>query len=449
MAIAGSAAANEVETGIGRCAIRKLSWRLVLPLTLGYLVAYIDRVNAGFAALQMNHDLGLSSTVYGVGAGIFFLSYVVFEIPSNLAQARLGGRRWIARIMVSWGIISGLMVFVAGPWSFYGVRLLLGAAEAGFFPGVVLYLTAFFPAEHRARIMALFAVAIPVSSLVGSPVSAALLGLDSALGLHGWQWMFLGEAVPSVLLGIALLWLLPESLAACRFLTAAEKAWIAGRLATDAAGSRVAHGSTWRVMANPYVLVLALALGGSAGVSQALALWQPQMIKAFGLTNMEVGLLNGIPFAIASVAMVMWGRRSDRHGERVRHTILPLALSAVALAVAGFVHGLAPFILVLCLILVGTYAMKGPFWGLAAEWLAGPAAVVGLAQVNSIGNVATFLTSTAIGLIRDATGNFQLALTPLMAVAALGCIALAATARRDRRRAAPFPAAAAPQAGLR
>ncbi|MGI4940628.1 MAG: MFS transporter [Janthinobacterium lividum] len=422
---------------VGRAAIRKLTWRLVLPLTLGYLVAYIDRVNAGFAALQMNHDLGLSGTAFGLGAGLFFLSYVLFEIPSNLLQARVGGRRWIARIMVSWGLCSALMVLVTGPRSFYGVRLLLGAAEAGFFPGVVLYLTGFFPSAYRARIMALFAVAIPVSSLIGSPLSAVLLGLDGALGLHGWQWMFLGEALPSVLLGMTLLWILPESLEAARFLSEAERAWLAGRLTTDAAG-RVAHRSAWQVMGNPYVLVLALALGGSAGVSQALALWQPQMIKAFGLSNTAVGLLNGIPFAIASVAMVLCGRRSDRRGERVWHTVLPLALSAVALAVAGFVHGLVPFILVLCVILVGTYAMKGPFWGLAAEWLAGPAAVVGLAQVNSAGNVATFLTSTAIGMIRDATGSFQLALVPLMLVAALGCLALALTARRDRGRRAPL-----------
>ncbi|MGI4942684.1 MAG: MFS transporter [Janthinobacterium lividum] len=435
--MAGTPAVGDDE--VGRAAIRKLTWRLVPPLTLGYLVAYIDRVNAGFAALQMNHDVGLSSTAFGLGAGLFFLSYVLFEIPSNLAQARFGGRRWIARIMVSWGLCSALMVLVTGPRSFYGVRLLLGAAEAGFFPGVVLYLTGFFPAAHRARIMALFAIAIPVSSLIGSPLSAILLELNGALGLHGWQWMFLGEALPSVLLGAALLWILPESLQAARFLSAEERCWLADRLAADAVG-RVVHRSTWQVMSNPFVLVLALALGGSAGVSQALALWQPQMIKAFGLSNMAVGLLNGIPFAIASVVMVLWGRRSDRRGERVWHTLTPLALSAVALAVAGFVHGLVPFILVLCVILVGTYAMKGPFWGLAAEWLAGPAAVVGLAQVNSAGNVATFLTSTAIGVIRDATGSFQLALVPLMLVAALGCLALALTARRDRgRRPHPLP----------
>jgi MFS family permease len=424
-------ATMEPDAAIEAEVTRKLMLRIVPLLTLGYFLAYIDRVNAGFAALQMNQDVHLSSSQYGLGAGIFFLSYVVFEIPSNLLQARFGARIWIARIMISWGLISGLMVFITGPWSFYGVRLALGAAEAGFFPGVVLYLTQFFPARQRAQIIAMFAVAIPVSSLVGSPISGALLSIDGSAGLRGWQWMFIMEAVPSVLLGIVLLFVLPETPETTRWLSVDQRAWLVRKLASERGGTRVGHASVWQIMINPYVLVLALALGGSAGVSQALALWQPQIIKAFGLSNMEVGLLNGIPFAIASVAMVWWGRRSDQRGERMWHTVAPLALSGFALLAAGFVHNLAPFIIVLCIVLIGTYAMKGPFWGLSAEWLAGPAAVVGLAQVNSMGNVGTFITSTAIGVIRDTTGSFALALLPLVAVAALGCVGLLVVARGD------------------
>ena len=410
---------------------RKLVWRIVPILTLGYFLAYIDRVNSGFAALQMNQDIGLSSSQYGLGAGIFFVSYVLFEIPSNLLQNRLGARIWIARIMISWGLISGLMAFVVGPISFYAVRFGLGAAEAGFFPGVVLYLTQFFPSRQRAQIMSWFAIAIPISSLVGSPISAGLLALDGFAGLRGWQSMYILEAIPSILLGIVILIILPDTPRQARWLSSAEREWLELKLASEQKAARVIHAPIWKIMLNPYVLVLALALGGSAGVSQALALWQPQIIKSFGLSNMTVGLLNGIPFGIASIAMVLWGRRSDAKAERVWHTVLPLALSAIVLGGATFVHELVPFIAVLCLVLIGTYSMKGPFWGLSSEWLAGSAAVVGLAQVNSLGNVATFLTSTAIGVIHDRTQSFGLALLPLVIVAALGCVGLLVVVRRD------------------
>jgi MFS transporter, ACS family, tartrate transporter len=414
--------------------IRKLMWRLVPVLTLGYLIAYVDRINAGLAALQMNQDLGFSGAEYGIGAGLFYLTYVLFEIPSNLAQARFGGPVWLARIMISWGIASALMLLVTDATTFYGVRLLIGAAEAGFLPGAILYLTEFLPARSRGRVMALFAIAIPMSSLVGSPVSTALLSFDGAFGLRGWQWMFLLESIPAILLGIALPFILPANISRAPWLTVQEKSWLVSELASETGTARVLHGGVWRVMIDPNVWVLGLALGGSAGVSQALALWQPQMIKAFGLTNMEVGMLNGIPFAIGAIAMLLWGRHSDRAGERLWHTILPLAFSALALAATAVVHDLVPFILVICLTLIGTYSMKGPFWALSAEWLAGRASIVGLAWVNSIGNAAVFLTSYSIGVVRDATGSFQLALMPLMAVAALGCVGIAIMARSSAAR---------------
>ena len=414
-----------------RALIRRLSWRLAPLLTLGFVVAQIDRANTGIAALQMNHDAGLSSAEFGIGAGLFFVSYVIFEIPSTIIQARVGGPRWLSRIMISWGIASAMMAFVAGPYSFYGVRLLIGAMEAGYFPGVMLYLAAFFPPRHRAATMALFAVSIPLSSVIGSPVSSALLSLEGVLGLHGWQWMFLTEGIPAVALGIAILFLLPSNLSVVSWLSSDEKSWLAAQISAEAVATRVPHSELSRIMFNPYVLMLSLVFSGSVAVGQALSLWQPQIIKEFGLTNMQVGLANALPYLIAAVAMLVWGRRSDRRRERLLHTVLPLGLSAVALASVPFVHELWLFILVLCLTQIGAYALKGPFLGMTSEWLAGPAAVVGFAQVNALGNAAAFVTSTSIGLIREATGSFQLALLPLMSIAALGCIGLVVMARRD------------------
>jgi MFS transporter, ACS family, tartrate transporter len=414
-----------VKSAIEIAVMRKITWRLVPFLMLAYFIAFVDRVNAGFAALQMNQDIGLTKAAFGLGAGLFYVTYLLCEVPSNLAMEKVGARLWIARIMISWGLVSGLMAFVVGPYSFYAVRLLLGAAEAGFFPGVILYLTYWFPAEYRGRIIALFMVAIPVSSLIGSPISAALLATDGMMGLRGWQWMFIIEAVPAVLLGFATLFVLPDRPAKAPWLAEEERDWLAGRLATETSGARTKqHMSVWQVMTNKYVLVLALVYAGSSGVSQALSLWQPQMIKSFGLTNMEVGLLNGIPFALASVGMVLWGRRSDRVRERVWHTALPLGLSAAALASASLATSVTPFIVILCLTLIGTYALKGPFWGLSSEWLAGTAAAAGIAQINALGNFAGFIDSFLIGAIQGATGSYALALLPLVLIAAVGTVAV-------------------------
>ena len=414
-------AKSAMETAV----IRTITWRLVPFLMLAYFIAFVDRVNAGFAALQMNQDIGLSQSAFGLGAGIFYISYVLCEVPSNLALEKVGARLWIARIMVTWGLVSAMMALVVGPYSFYAVRFLLGAAEAGFFPGVILYLTYWFPAEYRGRIVALFMVAIPLSSLIGSPISALLLQTDGWMGLHGWQWMFIIEAIPAVLLGIACLVVLPNGPAQARWLEPEQRAWLLDKLAGEKVLARTAPHMTLRaIMTNKYVLTLALVYAGSAGVSQALSLWQPQMLKSFGLTTMQVGLLNGIPFAVASVAMIWWGRRSDRVRERVWHTALPLGLSALALGSAFAATSVAPFIVILCLILVGTYALKGPFFALSSEWLAGTAAAAGLAQINALGNLSGFVDSYLIGAIRDATGSFALALLPLVLIAAVGCVAV-------------------------
>jgi sugar phosphate permease len=422
------------DQAFARATLRKISWRLLPFLLAAYLVAYIDRVNIGFASIGMGHDLGLTKSMIGLGGGLFFISYALFEVPSNLALERFGASTWIARIMISWGVVSAAMVFVTGPQSMYAVRFLLGAAEAGFFPGVILYLTYWFPAEQRARIVGIFMVAIPVSSFVGSPISGLVLGMDGVLGLHGWQWVFLIEAAPAVILGVVAFFWLTDKPADARWLTPPERAWITGRLEAERTrASRVSTGSMWRVLGNPYVLVLALVYAGSSTASSALSIWQPQIIKSFGLTNFETGLLNSVPFGVAALLMILWGRNSDRTGERVWHSSIPCMLIAAGLFAGVFVTSLLPTILLLCVVITGTYAAKGPFWALATEWLSVPNAAAGIAQINALGTVSGFAGTYLIGAIKDATGSYPLALTPIMGLAAIAAVAVLIVGRNQPR----------------
>jgi MFS transporter, ACS family, tartrate transporter len=402
----------------------KIAWRLVPFLMLCYFIAFVDRVNAGFAALQMNPDIGLTQAAFGLGAGLFYVTYVLFEIPSNLAMKKVGPRLWIARILVSWGLVAGAMAFVTGPYSFYAMRLLLGAAEAGFFPGVILYLTYWFPRAYRARIIAVFMVAIPVSSFIGSPISASLLQIDGVLGLRGWQWMFILEAVPAVLLGIATVFVLPDRPSSARFLSPGERDLVVRALDSEADNDKTTtrHTSLWAIMSDKYVLAASFIYAGASGASQCLSVWQPQIIKSFGLTNMETGLLNSIPFGIASVLMIIWGRTSDRTGERIWHTAIPLALLAASLVAALATASLTPTILILCVAVTATYIVKGPFWALSTEWLSAGSAAAGIAEINAIGNIGGFIGTWLLGVIKDATGSYPMGLLPLAAISAVGCL---------------------------
>ncbi len=414
--------------------MRKITLRIVPFLMICYFVAFVDRVNAGFAALQMNKDIGLSASVFGLGGGLFFIAYVICEVPSNLAMEKVGARLWIARIMITWGIVSGLMALVVGPWSFYAVRILLGAAEAGFFPGVILYLTYWFPSEYRGRVIAVFMVAIPLSSFLGSPISAALLQTDGMMGLRGWQWLFILEAVPAVLLGILALWLLPNGPERARWLAPNERDWLRGKLAAEAARMRPKkHLSLWKALWTPQVLILALVYSGASATSNALSLWQPQILKSYGLSNLQTGLFNAIPFGVASVVMILWGRRSDRSGERVWNTAVPLAVVAISLLSSILFTSLAPMVIILTLALTGTYAIKGPFWALSTEWLAGTAAAAGIAQVNALANLGAFGGSWLLGTIKDATGSYPLALLPLVVLSAAGAVAVVLIGRGQPR----------------
>ena len=350
-------ARSELETST----IRAISWRLIPFLVLAYFFSYLDRVNLGFAALTMNAELKFSPTVFAWGAGIFFIGYFIFEVPSNLALEKFGASRWIARIMVTWGIISALMALVSGVWSFYGLRFLLGVAEAGFFPGIILYLTYWYPAEYRARFLAAFAVAVPVSSVIGAPISGLLLGLDGVMGFKGWQWLFIIEGIPSVLLGIVTWFYLTDRPAKADWLTAEQKAWLSAKLESEIAAKQAAeHLTLGQALSSPKVITLSLIYFGFVGALYGMQFWLPQIIKAFGFTNAQTGFVAAVPYLFGTVAMILWARHSDATRERVAHVGLPLLLTAVALGICGYMDN--PYVTMVALI-VAAIGIFGTFCG--------------------------------------------------------------------------------------
>jgi len=415
--------------------MRRVSWRLMPFLMMAYLLCYIDRVNVGFASLQMNKAVGIDPKIYGLGAGIFFIGYFILEVPSNLALERFGARKWIARIMLTWGAVSAAFALIGGPISFLVLRFLLGAAEAGFFPGVILYLTYWYPAEYRAKIVGIFMVAIPVAGLIGSPISGAILGMDGILDLGGWQWIFILEAVPTLVLGVVAYTCLTDKPEQATWLAPDQRAWLIAKLEGERRRApRLQHASVWKVMTNKYVLIMALVYAGASGASTSLALWMPQLVKSFGLTNFNTGLVTAVPFGIAAVWMILWGRSSDRTGERVWHNALPLAWMVLAMLGTFFVIGNLPLtITLLTLIAAGTYASKGPFWALSSEWLGPTVAAAGLAQINALGNLSAFFFNYMIGWIKDETGSFPMAMLPIAAVATIGTICVLVIGRNQPR----------------
>jgi MFS family permease len=326
------------------------------------------------------------------------------------------------------------MALVTGPRSLYLLRLLLGAAEAGFFPGVILYLTFWFPPAYRARVVAWFSVAIPLSSIIGSPISGYLLELDGLFGLRGWQLLFLLEGIPAVVLGILALLVLPSLPKNAKWLPAEEKVWLENEMHAQEKSVEDRHIPLRKLLVSKKILILSLVYASTAAISQGLSLWQPQMIKSFGLTNTQVGWINAIPFAVAVIGMIVWGRISDRRGERVRATVLPIALSALALAFVPLAVSLPLFMVVVSVVLVGTYAAKGPFWGLSTEWMSKREAVAGVAMVNALGSLAAFGGNWVIGAINDQTGSFALSMIPLMILAAVSVTTLLLAARSERNR---------------
>ena len=349
---------------IGAATMRRVSMRLVPFLMICYIIAYIDRVNAGFAALQMNQHLGLTAAMFGFGATLFYIAYTVFEVPSNVLMAKVGPRLWIARIMLTWGLCGIAAAFATGPYSFYTTRFLLGAAEAGFFPGAVFYLTLWFPIAYRSRVMAAFGVAVPLSVFVGSPISGALLHLDGMLNLRGWQWLFIMESIPAILLGLGAFFMLPDRPAEAKWLTPEQRDWLTRQLEAEQHVKKpVGHMSLWQVLTNKYVLLLGVVYAGASATSNSLSLWMPQILKSFQLSNLETSLLGAIPYGLACVAMIIWSRRADRSGERVWNTALPLALTAASLAAMSLGGSVWIMLALLSLALVGELLDQGAILG--------------------------------------------------------------------------------------
>jgi len=408
-------------------------------LFLLYVVAYLDRINVGFGILQMRSQLGLSDRVYGRAAGIFFAGYFLFQLPSNLALERFGVRRWISGLMLVWGVISCLMILVRGPLSFYGLRFLLGAAEAGFFPGMILYMKTWFPSAARARAVAWFMTANPIAGMIGSPLSGSLLGIHGA-GFAGWQWMFLIEGVPAIMLGLAVFWALPEHPEQADWLGPAQLVWLTQKLRAEresASGlpeSAVSGEKVWRAILSPKIWLLSVVYFGVAATMYGVTLWLPSVIHSLaGLGYFWTGMVAALPFTVTAVVMVWVGVRSDRTGERRWHTAIPAFLGAAALAVAGFGH--SPWVVVagIGLGLVGAEAMVGPFWAMATAAMTGMSAAAGIAVINSLGNLGGYFGPDIVGFFRSSDGSFRGGLLAIAgAVVISGFSALIVSRGQDR-----------------
>jgi len=410
---------------------RKVFWRII-PLCFGlYAISYLNRANIGYAALQMNQELGLSSQAFGFAAGVFFIGYFLFEVPSNLALARFGARVWIARILVTWGVLAVVSAFVQTAWQLYVLRFLLGVAEAGFFPGIIIYLTSWFRVKEQATTIAVFTAAIPVSLLLGAPLSTLIMDHVSALGLSGWRWMLLLEGLPPILGGVATLALLTDKPEQARWLAPDERAWLSAEIERDhATAPHARHLGVLRAITDPKVLFLSAIYFVYQCGSLGVGYWLPQIVKAFSseLTNLQVGLISTVPYAIATVGMIVWSRRSDRTGERRLHAALPLLAAAVGLGAVAFAKDAVTSVLLISVALAGLYAFKAPFWALPGLFLSRSTAAVSIAAINSIGNLGGFVGPYAIGLVKDKTGGPVGGLVFLAALT-LGAFAMTLAAR--------------------
>jgi MFS transporter, ACS family, tartrate transporter len=407
--------------------IRKIYWRLLPIAILAYFLAYLDRINVGFAALTMNKDLGLDAATYGMAAGCFFWGYFLFEVPSNMILEKIGARIWIARIMVSWGILSGATAFCTGAWSFLTMRFLLGLAEAGLFPGMILFFTYWFPDWHRARIVSGFMVALPLAVAAGAPVSTGILSvLDGVLGLAGWKWMFIAEAVPTVIIGFFILVFVTDRPHHAHWLSDEERSWLISTLETERnhveAKRKV---TTWQTFWDPKVLLLTLNYFGIVAASLGMLLFLPQMVKTLGLTNMQVGWVTMIPYLCGAVAMVFWGWYSDRTGERRWNLFFACVVATLGLILAGQTIGTWWAIIGMSMAAIGFYGSKGPFWSMPPAMLTGTAAAAGIAWINAVGNLGGFFGPTLVGWAKDFTGSFAGGLYMLAGFSLLSAIVTA------------------------
>lgn len=413
-------------------AYTKVFWRIVPFLMLCYVIAYLDRVNVGFAKLQMSSDLGFSETVYGLGAGVFFLGYFLFEVPSNVLLHRVGARVWIARIMITWGLLSAAFMFVKTPGTFYLMRFLLGIAEAGFYPGVILYLTYWYPSHRRARIVAVFMSAIPVAGIFGNPLSGWIMDAFHGAGaMAGWQWMFVIEAVPAVLVGLLVLVYLDNGIRSAKWLSEPEKQYLEREIAADRKGTESEH-SIGTIFRDRRVWAMCLIYFCFVMGQYGLTFWMPTLVKATGVKgNFHVGLLSAIPFVCAIVAMNLLGRSADARRERRWHLVVPALLGAVGFVVAAsFAENTVVSIAALSLAAAGVLSCAPLFWSLPTAFMSGAAAAVGIAAINSVGNLAGFVSPYLVGALKDATHSTQTGMYVLAAMLVVGAIAVLRTPAR-------------------
>jgi MFS transporter, ACS family, tartrate transporter len=400
--------------------LRKNAWRLLPLLTFAYIINYLDRTNISFAALTMNKDIGLTATQYGRGAGIFFLAYCLFEVPSNLALYRFGARLWIARIMITWGLLSVAMVLVSGVWSFYIVRFLLGVAEAGFFPGIAFYLAMWFPAQYRARILAGFLVGIPFSTVIGAPVSGLLMELDGLWGLAGWKWLFIVEGFPAVIFGVVVARVLADRPETASWLSPEERTTLTAMLAAEPR-ERVRTG-IWATIKDARVLICAAIQFGFTLGSYGVLFWLPQMIKASGVSNLTVSVLTAIPYAFATAAMIWWALIVDKSGKKISNLAITCGLGAAGLVISVLSGSLYIGLLGLTIALIGITSARAIFWTIPTRFLTGVGAASGLAFINSIGVMGGYFGPELMGSLKDLTGGYfagLLAMAAILAVATL------------------------------
>jgi MFS transporter, ACS family, tartrate transporter len=406
---------------VERRTIAKVSWRLLPLVAVAYCIAYIDRSNISIAALTMNKDLGFTAYIYGWGAGIFFFGYFLFEVPSNLILERAGARLWIARIMITWGIVSGLTAFVTGPTSVLVIRFLLGAAEAGFFPGMILYFTYWFPPEYRGRVISTLFIAQPVANALASIGSAAILGMDGVLGFKGWQWIFIIEALPAVLLAFVVFKVMTDRPEVADWLAPDEKNWLQTRLGEESRRIESAGRLTLlRALCDPRVLALSMMYFMSVTANYGIVFFMPQIIKGIGLSNMMTGFVSSVPYIIGTVGLIIWGWSSDRKPERRWHLIFASILAAVGLVFAGWTGSSYWALLGMSAATIGIYGSRAAFWPMPSIFLTGTAAAGAIALINAVGNLGGYVGPFVVGWIKDSTGSFQAGLY-FLAACSLAC----------------------------
>jgi ACS family tartrate transporter-like MFS transporter len=412
--------------------MRRVTARIVPFLLACYFISFLDRVNVSFAALQMNKDLGLTPAVYGFGAGLFFLTYCVFEIPSNLLLYRFGASRWIARIMLTWGLCAAGMAFITGPTSFYAMRLLLGAAEAGFFPGVLFFLTLWFPSAYRGRVMGFFMAGVAISGLIGAPLSGLLLSLDGFAGLRGWQWLFILEGVPAILLAPACLIYLQDKPADARWLAAPERDWLTATLDGEqrAREAKQKH-SVIQALISPRVLLLAAMYFSNVCLLNGILFFLPLILKGFGLSNIQTGFVAAIPSAVALVAVIWWGRRSDARRERYGHAAFANVLAGVALLASVLVGDPTTRVVLITIAFASTLAFTAPFWTIPSSFLSGAASAGGFAVISSLGVLGGFVAPSIIGYLGSVTGDFHAGLGGVGALAIVMGVAFYLVGRKQ------------------